>query len=71
MFTYWPEIKKLEDGLEEGDLKHLKEFIDLLKENKQLNRHMYHVLCECTNNRKDCLIRWELLHTFAKDKGGI
>lgn len=70
MTTFWLEIKKLEKELIANNTKHLKEFIDLLEKNGQLNGHMYHALCECTHSRKNCLLRWDLLHKFAKSIHG-
>lgn len=71
METHWPEIKALEEKLAGNDAKYLKEFIDLLEKNNQLYKYMYFVLCECTNSRKECLIRWGLFHEFAKSRREI
>jgi len=64
--TYWPEIKAMEDRLENGYVDELITFIRVLKKNGLLDRHMFHMLCDSGGKAFE---RWDLLHKFAKSKG--
>ena len=65
--THWTEIRDLEDELDKGDITAFIKFIKLLNDNKLMNRHMWHSICECHHKSSDNEDAWVLLHQFAKD----
>jgi hypothetical protein len=65
MTTYWPEIKQMEDRLENGNVFELITFILRLQEKGLLNRHIFHGICELGDRDDVSRSRWDTLHELA------